>query len=60
MVMAGFKGYALKCGKCGHEDMAAFSERFDTLKELALKLAGRKCPECGGKMTIDPSKRIRF
>ena len=60
MVMGGQKGYPVKCEKCGREDAVIFREHVDSLKELIFKLMGRKCPECGGKMTIDPSKVIRF
>ncbi len=60
MVMAGQKGYAVKCTKCGHEDAVFFQKHLDLAKELVLKAKGTPCPECGGTMKVDPGKVIRF
>jgi len=60
MVISGHKAYALKCEKCGHEDVLFFRDMFCALKEIKLKIAGKKCSECGKKMVIDPSQRIVF
>jgi ribosomal protein S27E len=60
MVMQGQKGYAVKCTECGHEDAVFFRKHIDSLKELAFKLKGKKCPKCGGTMKVDPGKQIVF
>lgn len=61
MVMSGMKGYALKCESCGHEDAAFFNEVRDELKKFVFKVKGyKRCPECGGKMKIDPGQHIAF
>ena len=58
-MMRGQKGYPIKCESCGHEDAVFFREPLDSLKELAFKVTGKKCPECGGTMKIDPGKVIK-
>ena len=61
MVMAGFKGYGIKCEKCGYQDSVTFrlpDPRFFQPIEKILK--GKKCPKCGGQMRHDPSVIIMF
>ncbi len=64
MVMGGKKAYAVKCEKCGHEDAVFFRVndilRIDVIKDLAVKIIGKKCPKCGGRMKVDPGKHIVF
>jgi hypothetical protein len=60
MVMRGQKGYALKCDKCGHEDVAIFRKGIDSLKETKFKLLGKACEKCGTRMKIDKNRCIRF
>jgi ribosomal protein S27E len=61
MPIAGNKGYALKCGACGHEDVVFFSMPLGRFAELTFRMRGsKKCPVCGGVMIVDRTKKIVF
>lgn len=61
MVMGGLKGYVLECESCGREETLVFREGVDHWKERLFKLKGyKRCPECGGKMKVNPNAIVDF